>query len=280
MTNLKLRHYYFYNKEQQCEPDTSSHTNIINEGEYKAIVTRNRAFDCFGWEHWKQSTGSSLVTFYKNDIEIFKHYSQCGVVILHTLNNITRFLIISNGKIQVYDMNNNNIYSDISVGTDQFVDFARVSDKYAIGLTEELCTFDPYGSIWDLDGLMFGGKSAECRFYSDHRTPIPLCGKCVCKDIWYNKNRVNINHTHARFIPFMTTEEGFTVWDTYENKLLDKIVSYEEAYNGDFEFDPQYIDPLESISKMCGRSVEELEDEMLKNDGKLSFNFNTYEGPN
>ena len=123
-------------------------------------------------------------------------------------------------------------------------------------------------------------NTKEEKFYSDHRMPIPLCGKCDCMDSWWNKGRMYIHHVHPRYIPISALEDGFKVWDTYENKLLDNIVSYDDAYTGIFEFDPAYVDPLVEMAKMSGKTVEELEDEMRQNDGKLSFKFNTYEGPN
>ena len=296
MTEIKLREYNYYSNsdtnvskneygfmktiDNDIIKSWGEYNYVIIEGEYKATVTRCIPYDCFGWLNWKQSRYIPLVRFYKNDIEIFTHESQGGIVILHTINNITRFLIICDDMIQIYDMDNNIIYSDISVGMDQFVDFKRVSNKYAIGLTEETCTYDPCGSIWDLDHMMFGMNTKEVNYYSDHRMPIPLCGKCDCGNNWWNRGRINIKHFHPRYIPISALDEGFKVWDTYENKLLDNIVSYDHAYTGIFDFDPAYIDPLKEVSKMCGRTVEELENEMRQNDGKLSFKFSTYEGPN
>ena len=240
---------------------------------YKATFEAKRPIDCFGWESWKFKSCGSDVDFYHNDVKIFTVYSS-REPIFYTKDNITRVLIINGSTISIYNMDGVEIKENIPVGPDCFVDFIKVSNKYAIGLTEEGCTRDPFGCIWDLDTLIFGEETDLEKFYSNHRTPITLTGNCD----WCNYKNKHVGH--ARYVPIVATPNGFIVWDTLIKKQMENIVTYEDAYTGEFEFDPAYVDPLIYVSQMCGRSVEELEDEMFKNNGKLSFTFSHNDGPN
>lgn len=295
MAFIKLREYNYYmdkeskyyksDKNEWTPPKNTTimeswkwqkHTIYDETGKYKATFEAKRPMDCFGWESWKFKSGGSDVDFYHNNTKIFTVYSS-REPIFNTKDNITRVLVTKGSTISIYDMDGNEIKDNIPVGPDCFVDFIKVSNKYAIGLTEEVCTRNPYGCIWDLDALMFGEETELEKFYSNHRTPITLTGNCN----WCQYGRQNGHHSgHARYVPIAATPDGFIVWDTWAKKQMDNIVTYEDAYTGEFEFDPAYIDPLISISQMCGRSVEELEDEMFKNNGKLSFTFSHNDGPN
>jgi len=306
---IKLRDYYYYmdpesyynNPEDYYHKDTGHFKKSMNDilketwkytprtvtyinidKTYRAEFQLKRPADCFSFESWKFNSGGSDVKFFCNDVELFTKYSS-REPIFYTKDGVTRVVIITN-KLHVYDMDGNCIKSDISIGMDCFVDFIQVSPRYAIGMTEERCTYDPCGSIWDLETLMFDEDTEQEKFYSNHRTPITLAGKCDCN----NKKRFpradrgnDVSHYyHSRYIPILATPDGFVVWDTVKRKIMDTKVSYKDAYTGDFEFDPAYVDPLIAISQMCGRSVEELEQEMFKNDGKLSFQFAHNDGPN
>jgi hypothetical protein len=266
----------------QYTPRTVIHIN--GDKIYRAEFKLKRPADCFSWESWKHNSGGSDVKFYCNDVELFTEYSS-REPIFYTKDGITRVTIITN-KLHVYDMNGDCVAnkSDISIGMDCFVDFIQVSPRYAIGMTEECCTYDPCGSIWDLETLMFDEETEQEKFYSNHRTPITLAGKCGCNNMRrYPKadGKNNVYHYyHSRYIPILATPDGFVVWDTVIRNIMDTKVSYKDAYTGNFEFDPDYVDPLITVSQMCGRSVEELEDEMFRNNGTLSFQFSHNDGPN
>jgi hypothetical protein len=297
---IKLRDYYYYTDDNSYyykqddmewgeditdkimktwtyQPRVITHINGDNT--YRAEFTLKRPSDCFSWESWKFKSGGSDVKFFCNDKELFELYS-AREPIFYTKDGETRAMVINGDRgyyIQIYNMDGVKIKSDIKLGADCFVDFIQVSPKYAIGMNEEVCTYSPFGSIWDLENLMFADDTKEENFYSDHRTPITLSGRCICseKNPWHGFHRF-----HSRYIPILARSDGFVVWDTYEKKQMDKIVSYEDAYSGDFDFDPAYVDPLIAVSQMCGRSVEELETEMFNNGGKLSFAFSHNDGPN
>ena len=288
---IKLRDYYYYTDMNSFyyklyEPEDKNITlkttwqytprtiiHINGNKTYRAEFKLMRPSDCFSWESWKFNSGGSDVKFYCNDVELFTEYSS-REPIFYTKDGVTRVTIITN-KLNVYDMDGNWVAnkSDISIGMDGFVDFIQVSPRYAIGMTEEFCTYDPCGSIWDLETLMFEEEKEQEKFYSNHRTPITLAGKCNC-------NYINGRHYHSRYIPILATSDGFVVWDTVIRNIMDTKVSYKDAYTGDFDFDPDYVDPLIAVSQMCGRSIEELENEMFKNNGKLSFQFSHNDGPN
>ena len=303
---IKLRDYYYYtdpesyyNKPEDYYKDGFKEsmndvlketwtytprtvTHINGDKTYRAEFQLKRPADCFSFESWKFNSGGSDVKFYCNDVELFTEYSS-REPIFNTKDGVTRVTIITN-KLNVYSMDGTCIKSDISIGMDCFVDFIQVSPRYAIGMTEECCTYDPCGSIWDLETLMFDEETEQEKFYSNHRTPITLAGKCDCDNMMRfpraNRGNVVSHYYHSRYIPILATPDGFVVWDTVMRKQLDMKVSYKDAYTGDFEFDPAYIDPLIAVSQMCGRSVEELEREMFNNDGKLSFQFAHNDGPN
>lgn len=261
-------------------PRTIVHTN--GDKTYRAEFQLKRPANCFSFESWKFNSGGSEVIFYCNDVKVFSEYSS-REPIFNTQNGITRVVIITD-TLHVYDMYGNIIKSNITIGPDNFVDFIQVSPHYAIGMTEETCTYDPSGSIWNLDTLMFDEEDVTIKYYSNHRTPIPLAGQCDCNNTRRFKQSessdIQKHYYHPRYIPIIATINGFVVWDTVDRKKYDKIISYEDTYMNNFDFDPEYVDPITTLSEMSGRSVEDLEQEMREKNGTLSFVFSHNDGPN
>jgi hypothetical protein len=113
----------------------------------------------------------------------------------------------------------------VTIGPDCIVDFKRVNFKYAISITEEMCTCDPFTGLFDLD-MFFSqnGKEDNVKPYNNSRIYVPLR-----MDSHY--------HDSLRYFPVICTETGFIIEDLRTNKIVTKIISYDDVYYGNFDFD-------------------------------------------
>ena len=84
----------------------------------------------------------------------------------------TKFCI---GSVSIYDMNQ-KLIRHTQIGSDAHHDIQRVSDKYAISTSIEVCTWSQFFGLIDLD-LFFSqtGDEEQIKPYDNARTYIPVC---------------------------------------------------------------------------------------------------------
>ena len=122
---------------------------------------------------------------------------------------------------------NNNFIRNTSIGPDCIVDFKRVNQYYAISITEETCTYDPFTGLINLD--MFFSQNAETnqiKPYDNSRTAV-----CLRSD--------SQSFEELRYFPLICTETGFVVEDLRTNEILSDIISYDLVHKGEITFDDE-----------------------------------------
>lgn len=277
MTTIKLRDYYSLTNEGNTKSVIKSWTEPFDHfegcGPYKVVYKRYIPTDHFGLNNWKSCLSQASATFYKNDIALFKKDVYKDVLFFHTLfdSSEVRFIINELDGINVYsfglngesDTNPIKIKSNICIGPDCIVGFQKVSPKYAIALTEELCTYSPFGSIFDLDKLMFEADGKKIKSYNNFRTAMPI-----------------YNDEFIRYVPIEATPTGFVIWDIVNKVKLAEILSYDDAYADKFDFwepdaDEQAETQLQNCLSFLGVNIklpdEAVLDDMLIQHGTVSI---------
>lgn len=196
----------------------------------------------FGLYSWKSFHLPIQTKFYKNNELLFiKEFTRSPSIVIHgdgITEKGTFFTFNDNSKLQIYNMNQELIRT-VCIGSDIFVEFKRVNDKYAISIAEECCTYDPCTGLVNLD-MLFGIKECDDkRPYDDSRVHVPL----TCE-----------NQNYPTLVPVVATEKGFIV--TNKNDLPisyefteENLVLYDDVFNGvvDFYEGSESIDLLESL---------------------------------
>ena len=224
----------YYKKLKIKFPEENNDIITIDCGKYKAIYnTINRyPHNSFGLDYWKANVHrkSTEISFYENDILLFTKMSVMKpCLIIHCLNNEyqtkenTFYCIRENYSINIYDMNNNFIRTTY-IGPDCISDFKRVNQKYAISITEEVCTYEPFTGLFNLD--MYFSQNAETnksKAYDNSRTPV-----CLRSDSQSFRN--------LRYFPLICTENGFLVEDLRTNEILSDIIPYDLVHKEIIDF--------------------------------------------
>lgn len=225
--SIKLRSYYSLTGEGNTNSIIKSWSDPIKHietnGPYKAVYKRWIPSDHFGLQSWKSSHSHVSATFYKNDIELFKKDVYKNILFFHSDGEKILFIIYESDGINLYSFGIDDkpikIKSKICIGPDCVVGFQKVSPKYAIALTEEMCTYSPFGSIFDLDGLMFQPDTEKLRPYNNFRVAMPL-----------------YNYDYIAYVPIEATPTGFVIWDVKNKVKLSSELSYDDAYADNFDF--------------------------------------------
>ena len=203
----------------------------------KYIGDQMYPIDTFGlYSH--HGSKDMIVDFFQDDKYLFsKTTNHCGCIVIHGKNKTTTktenfFTIHEKGKdsLSVYNFEGTFI-KNVVIGHDGFVEFKRVSDKYAIGMTIERCTYSPFTGLFDLD-IMFDMTENSKKYpsypYDKSRRHVPLTSESSDSSI--------------AMIPILALPEGFIVKVkspvTYKfiNHELGKLVTYDDAFNGIADF--------------------------------------------
>ena len=204
-------------------------------------------FGLYSYRYYKETN----VDFFQDDVFLFSKITNSrSSIVIHGKNESKLktenfFTIREKGKesLSVYDFEGTFI-KNVVIGPCAFVEFKRVSDKYAIGMTEEFCTYDPFTGLFDLD-IMFdmtenSKKYPKCS-YDNSRRHIPLTSED--------------SNSRTAMMPILALPEGFIVQVkspvTYKfiDHELGKLVTYDDAFNGiaDFYEGIKSIDILELL---------------------------------
>lgn len=213
---------YYKNVKPQCDYDHVVISCGIFKVEYD-VTDKMPPKNSFGLYHWKSSHVPIAVSFFENNVLLFtKEFARSPSIVIHgdgqTRVN-TFFTFNENYKLNIYNMNNEIVKSPC-VGYDIFVEFKRVNNLYAIAHTEEICTYDPFTSLINLD-IFFG--LVECdkhRPYDNSRIHVPLTKEC---------------QNNPSIIPIVATQKGFIVENINDVKLNydfsePNLVLYEDAF--------------------------------------------------
>ena len=190
---------------------------------------------CFAIRSWKSRREETTVTFYEKSDDgteqvLFTKVGSC--VIMYGDGKTRTGTLFSIYKaydpITIFNMNGELIRTT-KVGYDVMVDMCRVpgTEEYAIALTEELCTYDPFTSIIYLEDFFYPKPNMEPRAYDNARTPMPL----------------TMNH-EERYYPLTAEVDGFRVRDRVTQKIF--TVPYSDAYTEKFDWDYGYGDEDEA----------------------------------
>ena len=235
--------YYYKKFNYDLEDNTyNTHHMKIECGKFtvKYDITIDIPLNSFGLECWKTINKRQIeISFYENDQLLFtKDGITQSCLIIHTLdsNNQTKentFFSIREGyTINIYDMNNKFI-REATIGPDCIVDFRRVNEKYAISLTEEMCTYSPFTGLFDLNQFFNQlSDDEQLKPYDNSRVAIPL------------RSYYQMDH-ELKYFPLAFTKDGFILEDLRTNEILTEIIPYDKVYNEEISF---YDDEKESQS--------------------------------
>jgi len=251
-------------------------TFTIVKDRYKALynVKNYYPLNSFGLHSWKSAIWKTTnISFYEDDILLFTKKSyNLPCLIIHNdtkkcniSNNYnqtrdnTFFSIREDFKINIYNMNNVFIRS-VSIGPDCLVDFKRVNNKYAVGITEEMCCNDPFTSLINLDDFFNENidiNNKKVRAYDNSRIPLILRSDSQIYDT-------------LRYFPIVCTETGFLVEDLRTKKIVSEIIPYDKVYSGEIDFDdnekenPNII--IYNSLVQSGFDMKELERAVIENE--------------
>lgn len=183
----------------------------------------------FGLYSWKNKHMSISANFYKDNILIFsKDFHRSPSIIIHgdgetelgtffTFNDKT-------DSLSIFNMNNQFVKSEC-LGADCFVEIKRVNDKYAIVVTEEICTYDPFTGLVNLN-ILFGLESSHIqRPYSNSRVHVPLTkdqqNKIRIFPMIANSNGIIIFNKNDVAINYIFSEENLVLYDDVFNEVFD-----------------------------------------------------------
>jgi hypothetical protein len=265
---------YYKNKNIKFNWKEKIHETIEMECErYKAKYDTITPFpkNSFGLGCWKgdEQRKPAVISFYENEQLLFTKMSVIApCLIIHCLNkdeqtsNNTFYCIRESYEIKIYDMNNNFIRTT-SIGGRCIVDFKRVNERYAISITEEMCTFDPFTGLCDLN--MFFSQTNETekiKPYDNSRTPV-----CLRSD--------SSDFIYLKYFPIICTEIGFVVEDLRTNEILSEVIPYEKVHREEFIFDDDEKESQSDvITKMLqnnGYNMDEINKKLIKQ-GEIYIN--------
>lgn len=205
-------------------------------GRFRAVyqVALATPVDSFGFDYWKGNcTYDTDVSFYEGEELLFVQKSKMvPCLVIHCLelgdqNKENTFFSIRIGyKLHIYNMGNEFV-REACIGSDCLVDFKRVNQKYAIGSTEEMCTYSPFTGLFNLNDF-FSQKDGDLKTkpYDNSRTHVPL-------------RTDDYNYSVLRYFPLICTESGFLMEDLKDESIKKEIVSYDSVHAGDFDFDDE-----------------------------------------
>jgi|SaaInlStandDraft_6_1057023.scaffolds.fasta_scaffold16250_2 nucleoside diphosphate kinase len=245
MTSIVYLKDYYSNKKPEYKEEHIEHKCGIFSIRY--ISTDKMPPDnSFGLYSWKLSHVPVHALFYENDELLFsKEFTGSPSIVIHgdgKTKTKTFFTFNIHGGLQIYDMDNKLIKSP-TIGFDIFVEFKRVNDSYAIGMTSEMCTHDPSTSLINLD--MFFGivECTENRPYDNSRVHVPLTS-----DV----------QNEPTLIPIIATEKGFIVENIHDREISYKftepnLVLYDDAFDDNIyenNNDGIYVDFYENSERV------------------------------
>lgn len=220
----------FYNNKR---PEKTSEHIIYNCGVFSVkyeTLPDMPPENSFGLYHWKSSHNTVNAYFFKNDELLFTKPFKCSPsIVIHgdgITENGTFFTFNDRTKaMSIFNMKNELIKVE-SLGADCFVELKRVSDKYAIAVTEEICTYDPFTSLINLDILFGIEQSVINRPYSNSREHVPLT-----KD---QGNKLSL-------YPMIATNEGLIVLNKFDVNVnyqftRENLVLYDDIFNKKIHF--------------------------------------------
>jgi len=71
----------------------------------------------------------------------------------------------------------NEFIKDVCIGHGPIVDFKRVNNEYGIGITQEMCRYEPFTGLFKLD-ILFGEKDVHITI-ATHMFPSILVHKIL-----------------------------------------------------------------------------------------------------
>jgi hypothetical protein len=187
---------------------------------------------CFS--SWRNSSlfddnNNGIATFYKNDEIIFtkENLSTVPCILLHgdgQTENGTFFLIKDRAGpyLTINNMHNQPIRTTL-LSAFELLDVKRLNSKFAVSIGEEICTHDRITGLINLD-ILFSqdGMEEQIRPYDNSRVHVPINWDTYSDDILY--------------MPVSSNDIGFTVLNVFTKEIYPRIITYEEAFNEDFEF--------------------------------------------
>lgn len=168
-----------------------------------------------------------IATFYKNDQIIFRkeNLSDKPCIILYgdgITENQTFFLIREESTLNIYNMLNEKIRIP-NLTTDILLDVKRLNSKYAVSIGEDMHTGYRYTGLINLD-ILFSQNGTEKRIrpYDNSRVHVPIDWETYPDGVIY--------------MPVSSNEVGFTVVNVKTKEVYPRIITYDEAFNEEFEF--------------------------------------------
>jgi hypothetical protein len=196
-----------YDNEKYMQDKTAMKHYVITHGNFSAEYDYRDHHGRFDSNIGKFAQ-STKVTFKECGEIIFEMTSVPSVVIYGdgVTQEGTKFCI---GCVSIYDMNQ-KLIRHTQIGGDSHHDIQRVSDKYAISTSIEICTWTQFSGLVDLD-LFFSqtGNEDKIKPYDNARTYIPMSSS---DDVLYAT---------------CADEDGFILNNGY-------LLKYEEAEDFDF----------------------------------------------
>lgn len=265
-TGIYTNRYYGI---RDVDEDRKDYSVNIDCGRYKVVynIVDGNMSSSFGLDSWKCVTNRPkiVVSFYEND-EL--QFTKCGAalpcIIIHCLDDVnqskenTLFSIREGNRINIYNMNNEFI-REACIGHGPIVDFKRVNKEYGIGLTEEMCSKDPFTGLFKLD-IFFGEKACVPlkRPYDNSRTPVPLSANSQ-------------DFAYLRLFPLICTETGFLVEDLKNQKILSDIIPYEKVWLKEIDFydneQETSGEKMYKILQQSGFNMNQLNQKVIENGG-------------
>lgn len=122
---------------------------------------------------------------------------------------------------------NNKFIRKTSIGPDYILDFKRVNKQYAISITEEMCTYEPFTGLINLD--MFFSQTEDdtlIKPYDNSRTAVCLRSN-------------DQSFGELRYFPLVCTDTGFVVEDLQSNEILPDILPYDKVHQQEIYFEDE-----------------------------------------
>lgn len=105
----------------------------------------------------------------------------------------------------------------------ELLDVKRLNYKYAVSIGEDVCTHDRITGLINLDMLFSqDGTEEKIRPYDNSRVHVPINWENYADDVLY--------------MPISSNDIGFTVLNVNTREVYPRIITYEEAFNEEFEF--------------------------------------------
>jgi hypothetical protein len=264
-----LKNLNFYDDNKNCQKNS---TINIDCGRFKATynIINARPPSSFGLDSWKCVLNKPRinVSFYENDELLFTKTDCTALpcIIMHCLDHQHQtkentLYSIREGpqyEIKIYNMNNQFIRA-AKIGYGPIVDFKRVNQEYGIGITEEMCSYDPFTGLFKLD-IFFGETKEDSlkRPYDNSRMHVPLSSQSQ-------------DFNYLRFFPLICTETGFIVEDLKNKQILDGVIPYDKVWSQEIFFDDDELenptDKMYEILEQAGFDINQLKQQVIEKGG-------------